>query len=459
MLAFPAWGAEVLAFSDVEPGSWYEEGVRVCVEAGLMEGVGDGRFAPEEALSYEELIVLSARLHHILTGGDGVLPPAPGQYRTAELTFADGSPAPFQMDECTGRFGKGAENAAYFRFPEELAEAYVGRVFTLTLHLEETRSYAGTMERFPRNHPTLELYDYELRVPFETWEETRALSDQEWMTRIGPLPAWCADAVYYADREGLFEVESEAMGTPATRTRFAKLLNGCLSDEEAVPINQITQTPDLSLNDAGPSPLRLYNAGILTGADPYGTFYGNRGLSRAEAAVMLARALDPALRVTFVPETPEWYLDYTLERLPDSYAQAVTASEYGYHDAWSDLTAIAEDGALTFLFSNGKPVRDLDPAFPGRVYLQEQYERGDPYLDPLPNALDPHEAGYAAALTAPYVEGVAPFTINQGFAWGYYSQEGNILIPARFSWAGALVDGVSIVQDWDGAYYRLTIQP
>ena len=58
MLTSPAWGAEVPAFSDVEPGSWYEEGVRVCVEEGLMEGVGDGRFAPEEALSYEEIIVL-----------------------------------------------------------------------------------------------------------------------------------------------------------------------------------------------------------------------------------------------------------------------------------------------------------------------------------------------------------------------------------------------------------------
>ena len=43
--------------------------------------------------------------------------------------------------------------------------------------------------------------------------------------------------------------------------------------------------------------LRLYQAGVLTGVDQAGNFGGGRELTRAQAAIMLARVLDPALRV------------------------------------------------------------------------------------------------------------------------------------------------------------------
>ena len=43
--------------------------------------------------------------------------------------------------------------------------------------------------------------------------------------------------------------------------------------------------------------LRLYQAGVLTGVDEAGNFGGERELTRAQAAIMLARVLDPALRV------------------------------------------------------------------------------------------------------------------------------------------------------------------
>ena len=43
--------------------------------------------------------------------------------------------------------------------------------------------------------------------------------------------------------------------------------------------------------------LRLYRSGILTGVDASGRFHGDGTLTRAQAAVMLSRVLDPGLRI------------------------------------------------------------------------------------------------------------------------------------------------------------------
>ena len=43
----------------------------------------------------------------------------------------------------------------------------------------------------------------------------------------------------------------------------------------------------------------LYNAGILTGSDAYGTFHPDDGITRAEVATIMARIIDPSQRKTF----------------------------------------------------------------------------------------------------------------------------------------------------------------
>ncbi len=57
----PAQAAEA-PFSDVAPDAWYAPYVEVCAEAGIMRGVGDGRFEPERSLTMAEAIVLGAQL-------------------------------------------------------------------------------------------------------------------------------------------------------------------------------------------------------------------------------------------------------------------------------------------------------------------------------------------------------------------------------------------------------------
>ena len=55
-LSIPAFAAvEDTGFSDVDAGAWYAEAVTYCREHGLMSGIGDNQFAPENSLTRAQL--------------------------------------------------------------------------------------------------------------------------------------------------------------------------------------------------------------------------------------------------------------------------------------------------------------------------------------------------------------------------------------------------------------------
>lgn len=187
---FPATGS-MPAFADVSPEgpgageAWYDyESVKVCVEAGLMKGTGEG-FQPGGGLTIAELATVCARIH---------------------------------------------EKQGGMALPEPLA----GEVW----------------------------YGPAIRVMEELGIDTGA----------DPL-------------------------AEATRDDFARMLSTVCAGDTLKAINSISSLPDTDSADA----LRLYNAGILTGTDDYGTFSGAGSLSRAEAAAMLARVVRPSLRRQFIP--------------------------------------------------------------------------------------------------------------------------------------------------------------
>lgn len=81
----------------------------------------------------------------------------------------------------------------------------------------------------------------------------------------------------------------------APRWDLVSFLTSVLPEDALAPINSITILPDSADEDT----LRFYNAGILNGSDEYGTLLGNKPLTRGQAAAMLARVIDPSLRLTF----------------------------------------------------------------------------------------------------------------------------------------------------------------
>lgn len=66
---------DVPAFSDTA-GIWCEPEIAVVCQAGLMTGKSAERFASQDPLTYAQITVITARLHALLNGQDGVLPAA-----------------------------------------------------------------------------------------------------------------------------------------------------------------------------------------------------------------------------------------------------------------------------------------------------------------------------------------------------------------------------------------------
>lgn len=179
---------------------------------------------------------------------------------------------------------------------------------------------------------------------------------------LGPVPevgpdykipdgAWYGDSVRLLSAlPGCTEaVYTNYYDTPAARMTLFGLFALVTPGEALAPINQIDALPD----SADPDVLRFYRAGILSGVDGAGSFAGESTLTRAEAAAMLARILEPELRLHFslddVP-LPDLFsgLPGTVTRLDVPTASPLIAG------AWDDLFYSGTDNRWTAIDWDGK---------------------------------------------------------------------------------------------------------
>lgn len=58
---------EITMFSDVSESAWYAGDVEYAAKLGLMNGDGNGKFRPDDAVTRAELAAVVARLHELLT--------------------------------------------------------------------------------------------------------------------------------------------------------------------------------------------------------------------------------------------------------------------------------------------------------------------------------------------------------------------------------------------------------
>ncbi len=118
----------------------------------------------------------------------------------------------------------------------------------------------------------------------------------------GVLPSyrdnWEEDAFNYCldngiIRSGLYEDYTRG----ATRAEAAAILAGALPEEAWNAVNSVTELPDVGdATDNREAIFKLYNAGVLTGCDDFGSFRPDDVITRMEAAAIAARCADPALR-------------------------------------------------------------------------------------------------------------------------------------------------------------------
>lgn len=109
-----------------------------------------------------------------------------------------------------------------------------------------------------------------------------------------------AESIYlaYATEYGIFTDLSD-WSVAASRNEFAAILSSAFPDSALEAINSIEDgcIPDVSMDDTYASAIyRLYRAGILTGSDTSGTFYGDTQITRGAAAAIVTRMADSTLR-------------------------------------------------------------------------------------------------------------------------------------------------------------------
>lgn len=282
-------------FTDVADTDWFAPYVNVCVDAGLMVGVGGGLFAPEKTLSREECVTLAARLHQMGQGGDGNLEMPVGGYTYAVLTDAE-----------TG---------------ELLSRNYLNRTFATVGPLEDRLDWG-----------TFDPNGYSLGLHLETEEERawgqersglRAVLSLNGRSYPGTLYLNGAqDAIFFRPDTGCdFEAVEALRGLPedwfmavwyyAQQNRLGSLLlGGDTRQDFATRIAAVTDLPAINQVDWLPdthdaSALTLYRAGVLNGVDDKGTFSPGSTMTRAEAAAICARALKPELRLNVSLPGPE----------------------------------------------------------------------------------------------------------------------------------------------------------
>ena len=114
---------------------------------------------------------------------------------------------------------------------------------------------------------------------------------------------WYAPYVDYAIENGIIEEGDFTDYTaPVTRAAMARVFSRALPAEALRAVRTVFSIPDL---DDAPEGDRgavrtLYDAGVLSGSDEYGTFYPDREVTRYEAAAIIARIAFESERKTDV---------------------------------------------------------------------------------------------------------------------------------------------------------------
>lgn len=322
-LTAPVLAAEGPVFSDVPAGSWFEEGVATCVQEGVMVGTGGGHFSPDSELTVAECLALALRLYDLQRGGNGSLEKAPEDWGRMTLTLNDGTvfqgygevyqPFAWSDGEDGGLYVSCEDYGSTLEEEEDWGYAHLGPA-TVSL---SGREIPGTIRMrmgldnyllffAPENVEDNEIIKnayYEEAPNSQKWYRDAAYTTKAWGLRNDLHPGF----------SGLLEWSGSDLDHPATRQEFALALHDAAGNlEKKASVDTI---PDLGYygglhfltREKDEGIFALYEAGILTGIDEFGTFGSEKMLTRAEAATMVARVLDPHQRLTVTSHSPNAY--------------------------------------------------------------------------------------------------------------------------------------------------------
>lgn len=308
-------------FSDVAEGSASHEAIKLCYERGLMNGTSDTTFNPQGKLTVAQLVVLAARLYDLQCGGDGAVPALPDLSQPYLQFFdEDGNAfASFTREEIPGHNAAG--ESVFIGVSNEVDDPALPETCTLRVGYEGY-NWVGYYEGVRESHESAGgvmhqgLVGTGYRFTDPKAGRFTTLPGQQYVEQY--QDAWWFPAVFYLGSEGVMNFDGELVFRAsngnngddsgydpavrfskdnATRALFAWLVDLTAGKLEAV--NETASAPDVEIGETrdAESILRLYQAGVLTGVDAAGNFGGDKELTRAQAAIMMARVLEPSLRV------------------------------------------------------------------------------------------------------------------------------------------------------------------
>lgn len=312
----PAHAAPALTFTDVPAGSWFEQGVMTCVQNGIMVGTGEDTFSPNATLTDAESLMLAYRLYDQANGGDGSLLKMPEDYGYIKLISDDGSFV------CEGYIG----DRSLWEMPNAYTSSDGHRLclqgYTGGKSEGATLTFGGKEYRGALKHMYRGSGRYEQDNFFGFEPEDPALNDlllDAYFDTASPT-LWWADLLYTIREKSWDDVffgSTLLFGIEDSRGSFADLLGAVTDLPKRFDVSLI---PDLGEWEEG-NPYRdhiyeMYETGVIGGVDAYGTFDAEKTLTRAEAAVMVARILDESQRLTTPPKPmPKEGEGYTLTYL------------------------------------------------------------------------------------------------------------------------------------------------
>lgn len=201
---------------------------------------------------------------------------------------------------------------------------------------------------------------------------TYAHSNHETIPQTGGS-AWYSDYLQYAAEKGICATGEfgTAYNNHCNRLIMAKLFARVVPAGTNQALNNVTSLPDVQTAPENQAIFDLYQLGILTGSDKYGTFHPYQYIKRSETAAILNRVLAPENRKTFTLETPpsleEIYSAAALQAW-EHFSEEIPSAAYDLGDFGIDLYDIDGNGVLELLvgFTN-------DPEYVYAVYTIQNY--------------------------------------------------------------------------------------
>lgn len=186
----------------------------------------------------------------------------------------------------------------------------------------------------------------------------RALYLSETIPAAAEGEAWYTPYARYLTERGLLDVDAMDYDAPATRAQLAGIFAAalpeeCFGGENAVLVADAYASGGYITDVNESTPYRsqilwLYREGLSVGVDGTGSYRPNKTTSRAEAAAIVVRMIDPSLRLT-----PEW--DFAPEQASagTTLASLIEAPEtVAEAPAFDDIDAI--DALTRRMLSEGK---------------------------------------------------------------------------------------------------------